>query len=107
MIGLENRGECRVSADGQCIFSDEGTFQDNYPAFGSCTFQLTKQAELNVLGFILADGDTLTIGSDVYSGTNGPDGAIVQRGVDIVFFADTQPATVAQGFVICIVPEVI
>ena len=91
-----------MSDDGQCIFSDEGNFVNPYPAFGSCTFQLTKTAELSVFGFRLNDGDTLTIGTQVFTGTNGPNGLTVSVGTDIVFVADNHPTTTGPGFVICI-----
>ena len=103
LIELENRGACRVSEDGQCIFSDQGNFGDPYPAFGQCTFRVTDRVELNVVGFSLADGDSLTIGSSEFTGSTGPDGVVVEPETAIVFLADANPLSIAEGFEICIV----
>ena len=103
---LENfdRGQCRISADGRCFFSDEGDATEDYPAFGSCIVRLTRQATLDSVRFRLAGGDFVNIfGVGTFFLQTGPASVAVGRDVDITFFADNNPFTTDGGFEICIV----
>lgn len=100
-----DRGQCRLSADGQCFFSDEGDATEDYPAFGSCTVRLTRQATLDSVRFRLGTGDFVLIpGNSPFSNQMGPANLSVNGNVEITFFADNNPFTTDGGFEICIVP---
>lgn len=103
-ILIENRGlaQCRVSPDGFCIFSDEGGSTDNYPGDGDCTFQVSKRTSISSVRFRLGADDFLEIGTTQFTGFVGPSAFSVERGQDILFFADEDRFTVAGGFEICI-----
>lgn len=104
---LENfgRGDCRISADGQCFFSDSGDATGDYPAGGSCVVRLSRRGTIDSVRFRLSTGDFLNIaGVGSFSSLTGPSSVSVERDVDITFTADANPFTTAGGFEICIVP---
>ena len=65
---------------------------------------MTGDGTVSLTYFELGAGDTLTIGTDIFSGTTGPVGLAVTTATVFTFFADNSPFTVEDGFELCISP---
>lgn len=99
-----NRGDCRVSADGRCIFSEiSDPPTGSYNLGGTCTFFLTRDATIDSVRFNLDENDFVDIEGQQFGDTTGPSMLAVDGMVSITFTTDANPFTTDGQFEICIV----
>ena len=98
------QGACTVDDSAMCFRSPN--YPSNYSNFESCTISVIAQeaVTLSVVAFSVEYQssclfDSLTVNSNRYCGTSGPDGVQVAAGATIAFMSDI--FYTSSGFEIC------